>query len=66
MQDPEKLIPLKRRKPVWWKVIIGVLLLITHRADNELRMDMVALILEVVAIWLIISGVRPVWRKISN
>ena len=81
MQDPGKLIPLRPQTPVWWKLVIGCLLLFTQinnrinpapnllkasNADQQRGMDAMAVILGVLAIWLIISGVRPIWRKISN
>ncbi len=33
---------------------------------EQLGMDGMAVIMAVVATWLVISGIRPVWRKITN
>ena len=68
-------------KPIWWKVIVGSLLLFTQinnrinpapnllkasNADQQLGMDAMAVMLGLLAIWLILSGARPVWRKTAN
>jgi len=41
-------------------------LLKASNADQQRGMDAMAVILFVLAIWLVISWVRPVWRKTSN
>jgi hypothetical protein len=68
-------------RPVLWKVILGCLLLFTQinnrinpganllrasNADEQVGMDAASVMLVLLAIWLIVSGARPGWRKIAN
>jgi hypothetical protein len=74
-------IPLKPQKPIWWRVILGSFLIFTtinnrvnpapnllkaRNATQQTAMNVTAVVIAAVAIWLLISGIRPVWRKISN
>jgi uncharacterized membrane protein YecN with MAPEG domain len=66
------------QKPVWWKVMVGLLLIFVeidsriHPAPNLLKADnpgeqigMDATMVAIVAVgcWLVYSGARPLWRK---
>jgi uncharacterized membrane protein YecN with MAPEG domain len=66
------------QKPVWWKVIVGLLLIFVeinsriHPAPNLLKadspgeqigMDVTMVALIAVGCWLVYSGARPLWRK---
>jgi hypothetical protein len=74
-------IPLKPQKPIWWRLIAGSLLLYVEinnhlnpapnllkasNSDQQLGMNAMAVILVITAIWLIVTGTRPVWRRNSN
>lgn len=77
----ETQVSLKPPKPIWWRVILGGFLIFTSinnrlnpapnllkasNATQQAAMNVTAVVVAIVAIWLVISGVRPVWRKISN
>lgn len=79
MQEPT--ISLKPQKPVWWRLIVGALLLYIEinnhlnpapnllkasNADQQVGMNAMAIILVAIAIWLIVTGIRPIWRRKSN
>lgn len=71
-------MPAQTQKPVWWKVILGLLLILVeinsriHPAPNLLKasnpgeqVGMNATMLAIIAVgcWLVYSGVKPLWRK---
>lgn len=78
---PDAQIHFEPPKPIWWKVIVGSVLLFAtidnhvnptpnllkaSNAGERAAMNATAIAMAVLAIWLVVSGVRPVWRKISK
>jgi hypothetical protein len=68
----------QNQKPVWWKVIVGLLLIFVeinnhiNPAPNLLKanspseqvgMNVVMLALIALGCWLVYSGSKPLWRK---
>jgi hypothetical protein len=68
----------QNQKPVWWKVIVGSLLIFVeinnhiNPAPNLLKangpseqvgMNVVMLALIALGCWLVYSGAKPLWRK---
>ena len=66
------------QKPVWWKVILGLLLIYVQihshfypapnllKADNPAQqtgMNIVMGLIIAVGCWLVYSGTKPVWRN---
>jgi len=71
-------MPPQLQKPIWWKVIVGLLLIFIevnnriHPAANLLKADnqgeQVGMNIAMVAVialgcWLVYSGVKLMWRK---
>jgi len=78
MQEPGKIVPLAP-KPVWWKVIVGGLLVLseigsicgraralTGNRDQVQGMQAMEVILLLLGCWLIYSGTQPLRSKKSN
>ena len=68
----------QRQEPVWWKVIVGLLLIFIEiknhiapatnllKADNEgeqIGMNVAMVALIILGCWLVYSGIKPMWRK---
>jgi hypothetical protein len=66
------------QKPIWWKVILGAILLTSNinnrinpapnllKADNaaqQFGMNLVSFAFLGLALWLLYSGSKPLWRK---
>jgi len=75
------IVDLKPQKPVAWKVLVGLLLIFINAnnllapAPNLLKaetrteqtgMNIACFAMIGVGCWLIYSGVRPVWRRLSG
>ena len=71
-------MPHQSQKPVWWKVILGLVLVYVEihshvspapnflRATNQAQqtgMDIMMVAIIVVGCWLVYSGAKPLWRK---
>ena len=71
-------MPTQSQQPVWWKVIVGMLLILVEvknhvfpsanllKANNEgeqLGMYFVMVVLIGLGCWLVYSGIKPIWRK---
>ena len=81
MESKPVIVDLKSQKPVVWKILVGVLLVYINMtnflapAPNLLKaetpteqtgMNIAYFAMIGVGCWLIYSGVRPVWRKLSR
>ena len=75
--EEEIMLP-QTQKPVWWKVILGLVLIFVEinnrihpssnllKADNvgqQVGMDVAMFAIIAVGCWLVYSGAKPVWRK---
>ena len=71
-------MPPQRQEPVWWKVVVGLLLIFIEvknhihpaanllKADNQgeqIGMNTVMVALIVLGCWLVYSGIKPMWRR---
>ena len=78
MIGAEKRMQPQAEKPIWWRIVVGSLLVIIEvknhiapapnllKASNEgeqVGMYVVMVALIVLGCWLIYSGAKPVWRK---
>lgn len=65
-------------KPVWWKVILGAVLVLNEinsrvnpapnmlKADNaaqQFGMNVTEVVIALIGCWLIYSGTKPLWNK---
>jgi len=68
------------QKPVWWKVILGLVLIFVEihshfypapnllKADNPAQqtgMNIAMVLIIAAGCWLVYSGAKPVWRKME-
>lgn len=78
MRRKGKPMPTQPQQPVWWKVIVGALLILVEvknhafpsanllKANNEgeqLGMYIAMVVLIGLGCWLVYSGIKPMWRK---
>jgi hypothetical protein len=78
MRRKGKPMPTQPQEPVWWKVIVGALLILVEvknhafppanllKANNEeeqLGMYIAMVVLIGLGCWLVYSGIKPIWRK---
>ena len=71
-------MPYQSQKPVWWKIITGLVLILVEiknhvdpasnvfKANNpgeQVGMYIAMVVLIAVGCWLVYSGVKPFWRK---
>ena len=71
-------MPTQSGKLVWWKIILGILLIFIEvknhlfptadllKADNQTQqagMYFMMVVLVVLGCWLVYSGIKPIWRK---
>lgn len=78
MRRKGKPMPTQPQQPVWWKVIVGALLILVEvknhafpsanllKANNEgeqLGMYIAMAVLIGLGCWLVYSGIKPIWRK---